>query len=264
LSLDITDKQWSNPEHRKNISEKASKQLLREYENGIRDKKQTTKKANEKTRELIKEGKFHLNTPEAIERTKLVTNTPAMRKASSERMKRNNPMNDPIIAKKARESLIDLYENHPEKRLNARMAKLRKSGKKTYIEQRMANLLDELSVEYIFQYPILRYNADFAIPDLKIVIECDGEYWHKDKEADLKRQKRIENEGWTVLRFTGSEINKKIEEVKLEIIRVLYNHTGQYEFTDWKIESLEKYIPKKKVTLYNFSVMFHTILVNIF
>ena len=37
-------------------------------------------------------------------------------------------------------------------------------------------------------------------------------------------------------------------------LTILANHTGKYEFTNWGIESLEKYIPKKKVTLYNFSV----------
>ena len=110
-------------------------------------------------------------------------------------------MFDPIIKKKVQDSLKDLFQNHPEKRLNARMAKHRKTGKKTYIEQKMANLLDNLNIEYVFQYPILRYNADFAIPHLRIVIECDGEYWHRDKKADAIRQKNIEKENWMVLRY---------------------------------------------------------------
>jgi len=131
---------------------------------------------------------------------------------------------------------------------------MRWSGKMTWIEERMANLLDRIGIAYISQYPILNYRVDFAIPTLKIVIECDGEQWHKDKRHDRIRQRKIEKEGWFVLRYTGSKINKCIDEIEGELKRVVKNHTGEYNLLGLKVRSVKKWIIKKPRTLYNLSV----------
>lgn len=253
-SKDITDKQWSNPEHRQIVSQKASLQLKKEYANGTRNKQEITKAANKKVRLLAKQGKCIFQQEHIREKIRQVTNTVEMRKASSDRMKKNNPMTDPAICKKATISLIQYLEEHPEKRLNARMAKHRKSGKKTWIEQRMADLLDRLGIDYVFQYPILRYDVDFAIPALRIVIECDGEQWHKDKEKDQIRQRKIEQQGWFVLRYDGAKINQCIDEIRDELSRVISNHTDEYRIVGINIQSIEKWKVKKPRMLYNFSV----------
>ncbi len=52
--------QWKNTDMRKVMSIKASEQMKREYLNGTRDKFAITKKANNKMRKLIKEGKWVL------------------------------------------------------------------------------------------------------------------------------------------------------------------------------------------------------------
>jgi SPP1 gp7 family putative phage head morphogenesis protein len=257
LSQDITDKQWADPKHRQNMSKKARAQIKREYANGTRDKNSITKAANARMRELGAQGRCPLQRKDVRELIRKATNTPEIRKASSERMLKNNPMSDPATRKKARESLLDLYKNHPEKRLNARMAKFRKSGRKTDIEKKMAKLLNKMGVDYVFQYPILKYNADFAIPALNIVIECDGDYWHSSPEAkarDAIRQKRIEKEGWLVLRYLGSRINKCLNEIEQELSRVVLNHTGQYEFVPVSIKKIEHRVLGKNRPLYNLSV----------
>ena len=255
LSKDITDKQWSNPEHRKNMSEKAANQLKREYESGTRDKNKITKKANERTRQMVKDGTFGgWMDEDFFNKIREVTNTEEHRKASSERMEQNNPMHDPEIVKKAQHSLAISYLANPENRLNARMAKHRKSGNMTWIEKRLSTILDKLNIEYVFQYPILRYNIDFAIPSLKIVIECDGEYWHQDKEKDLIRQENIEREGWLVLRYSGTKINQHLDSIEMELSRVLLNHTGEYQTIAWPIENIKKWTLKRARMLYNLSV----------
>jgi SPP1 gp7 family putative phage head morphogenesis protein len=255
ISKDITDKQWSDPAHRKNISEKNKKSMLYQYRFGLRDKDTITRKANEKTRQSVKDGTYGWWMDEKFfEKTRKVTNLPKHRQASSERMKINNPMCDLTIRKKATTSLLHTLENHPEKRLNARMARLRKSGKMTWIEQRMAVLLDKIGIEYVSQYPILRYDVDFAIPSLKIVIECDGEYFHKDKKKDLIRQKRIENEGWFVLRYSGKKINQCLDEIQDELLRVVGNHTREYSTLGMKVKHVKQWQVKRARTLYNFSV----------
>lgn len=53
------------------------------------------------------------------------------------------------------------------------------------------------------QFPIGKYNVDFADPINKIVIEVDGKEWHTDFEKDKKRQNEIEALGWEVIRING-------------------------------------------------------------
>lgn len=55
------------------------------------------------------------------------------------------------------------------------------------------------------QYPVDPYFADFADPDTKIVIECDGKQFHQDKERDASRDRFMASKGWTVFRVTGRE-----------------------------------------------------------
>lgn len=57
------------------------------------------------------------------------------------------------------------------------------------------------------QYELLGYRVDFAILPYKIIVECDGEQWHKERfEEDSERDRNLILEGWTVIRFTGSHI----------------------------------------------------------
>ena len=89
----------------------------------------------------------------------------------------------------------------------------------------------------------LRYQKNrtdiFGKPDIvfkgkKIAIFCDSEFWHgynwedrkkdfkshqefwipkieRNMERDIEVTKKLESEGWTVLRFWGNEIKKKTE-----------------------------------------------------
>lgn len=50
----------------------------------------------------------------------------------------------------------------------------------TYIELFVQRILDEHNINYIKQYKIGDIRVDFFIPDKKIVIECNGVYWHSD------------------------------------------------------------------------------------
>ena len=55
------------------------------------------------------------------------------------------------------------------------------------------------------QYPVGRYIVDFANPCARIAIECDGAAWHKDLEADQRRENEILCMGWSVYRITGKD-----------------------------------------------------------
>jgi very-short-patch-repair endonuclease len=66
-------------------------------------------------------------------------------------------------------------------------------------------------------------NPDIIIPEYKIIIEYDGEYWHQDKEKDLERQKKIENLGYIFIRYNGGKKDKipSKDQIKKDIIEVI-------------------------------------------
>lgn len=254
LSKDITDKQWSDPNHRKIVSKKNRESMIHQYKSGERNGDLITKKAHEKIQQMVKEGNHPFQRPEVRDVIKQVTNLPKHRKSSSERMKKNNPMHDPVIVEKAKRSMKEFYINNPERRLNALMANHRKSANMTWIEKRMSELLDKMGIQYVYQYPILNYNVDFAIPGLKIAIECDGEYWHQDKAKDDIRDRRIEKEGWSVLHYTGTKINQCLNDIEYELSRVLCNHLGEYDLVPYKIDSVKNWTLSRSMPMYNLSV----------
>ncbi len=58
------------------------------------------------------------------------------------------------------------------------------------------------------QHYVFGYYLDFAIPVRGIAIEIDGREWHSGERLmmDKIRQKQLEEAGWIVVRFTGSDI----------------------------------------------------------
>ena len=67
------------------------------------------------------------------------------------------------------------------------------------------------------QYPLDNYIVDFISRKLKLIIEVDGSsHIAKDRE-DYDRQKFLEDEGYTVLRFSESRVIYRIDEVVAEI-----------------------------------------------
>jgi cyclase len=75
------------------------------------------------------------------------------------------------------------------------------------------------------QHPLGIYIADFFCYRLKLVIEVDGSVHDKEevKINDAERQKIIEAEGITVLRFTNDEVMKQLEVVINKIQLFLNN-----------------------------------------
>ena len=73
------------------------------------------------------------------------------------------------------------------------------------------------------QYRIGRYRVDLAYPVIKLAIEVDGLEFHGSQQAfikDQKRQRDIQNEGWTVIRFATKEVNINSSGCVQEIARM--------------------------------------------
>lgn len=66
------------------------------------------------------------------------------------------------------------------------------------------------------QYTIGKYRADFAFIDTHLIVECDGKEYHSTPEQieyDQNRQAYLEQQGWKVIRFSGSDIYQFAEEL---------------------------------------------------
>ncbi len=66
------------------------------------------------------------------------------------------------------------------------------------------------------------YRLDFAYPEVKLGIECDGYRWHSSPaqlDRDRTRKNSLQSIGWTVLSYTYSQIVDKGDSVVAEIER---------------------------------------------
>ena len=73
------------------------------------------------------------------------------------------------------------------------------------------------------QFPIGKYIVDFVCESIKVVIELDGGQ-HNEPEnilLDEERTKFIENQGYKVIRFWNSDINKNISGVYDKLLEII-------------------------------------------
>jgi len=89
------------------------------------------------------------------------------------------------------------------------------------IEVKIQNFLKKLGITF-FTHQYMKidhgYQCDIFIPSLNLVIECDGDYWHKypvGNEIDHVRTSELLEKGFKVLRLWENEINSmSIEQFK--------------------------------------------------
>ncbi len=67
------------------------------------------------------------------------------------------------------------------------------------------------------------YRLDLAIDqsEIRLDIECDGAAFHTDKDRDAVRDRRIEAEGWTVIRFSGRELGRNLSDCADRVLESL-------------------------------------------
>jgi very-short-patch-repair endonuclease len=67
------------------------------------------------------------------------------------------------------------------------------------------------------QLPIAGYIVDFACPDKKLIIEVDGSQ-HADMTGDKVRDAKLNELGWTILRFWNGDVLRDIDNVCQHIV----------------------------------------------
>ena len=85
-----------------------------------------------------------------------------------------------------------------------------------------------LGTKFYRQYIIADYIADFASLQHQLVIEVDGAYHSElvQTEYDEGRTQRLQDLGFSVLRFSNDEVQNQIEYVVQTIKNYLLNHSA--------------------------------------
>lgn len=86
------------------------------------------------------------------------------------------------------------------------------------MEEKVRDLLRIIPVE------IGPYRTDLAVPELKLDIECDGRDYHTSPAQIAKDQRRdayLARLGWTVVRFTGSQIKRDTAACVRAVVRII-------------------------------------------
>jgi very-short-patch-repair endonuclease len=109
------------------------------------------------------------------------------------------------------------YTDEHRKNLSKKMKILAQQGiigwkprkEPSYAEKFFMKVLDDNNLKYLREYKIVRFFADFAFLDKKIVLEIDGKQHLYRKEYDKKRDKILRKNGWKVFRIAWKNINIK-------------------------------------------------------
>jgi very-short-patch-repair endonuclease len=148
------------------------------------------------------------------------------------------------VKERIRKTLKNKYKNkiHPNKGFKhtkeaiekIKAARLRQVFplKDSSIEVKLQNYLKELNIKFESHKLIKNikhpYNCDIFIPNINLVIECDGNYWHNypfGNKIDIIRTEELQDKGYNVLRLWEHEINNMM----LEEFRDNINFQRNYE-----------------------------------
>lgn len=90
-------------------------------------------------------------------------------------------------------------------------------------------VLESLQIKYIHQYQIASKIFDFYLPEYRLLIEVDGDYWHGNTKGKLNemQKKNIKNDKlknriasfhkYNLIRFSEGDIHKNLRMIKLKL-----------------------------------------------
>lgn len=93
------------------------------------------------------------------------------------------------------------------------------------LELKGRDILNEIGVKFEEQVLMFdKFLVDVLVPEKKLIIQWDGEYWHtKPKRAllDKSQDKYLEKCGYSILRITDNQIKNNIKQVYENITRAI-------------------------------------------
>lgn len=125
------------------------------------------------------------------------------------------------------ESKKQYFRDNPEARVYLRQKRLEQPtiNRDTTIEIALQEALREHRIAFETHVPMLGICVpDILIRDAKLIIQADGDYWHRlpqAKRRDRWQDHLLTQHGYTVLRFWESDIRKKLNGCVSQIINKL-------------------------------------------
>ncbi len=118
-----------------------------------------------------------------------------------------------VSAMKGKENKWGRHTEETIEKIKEKRAKQILPIKDTSIEIKIQNFLKQLGIDF-FTHQYMKeiehsYQCDILIPSMNLVIECDGDYWHKyptGTEIDYVRTSELIKKGFKVLRLWENEI----------------------------------------------------------
>lgn len=92
----------------------------------------------------------------------------------------------------------------------------------TSIEIAIATLLDEMGLAYEPQKAMAKFLCDFVLKQYRLVIECDGDYWHNNLLTiwkDKRKDSWLTSHGYRVLRLPEHKIKSDLAWCRKQIRR---------------------------------------------
>jgi len=160
----------------------------------------------EKQSKAIKEGKNKPEVKEMISKTSKETwSNPEIRKKHIEAWDKIEVKEKHSKSMKEANNRIERKENQRQFMLNGGSIKAIQGIKNPSLgELKLREIVKELYSQAEYQYKVLNYVIDIALPEHKIAIEYDGWYHFNCQESinyHHKRQKKIETLDWKFLRY---------------------------------------------------------------
>jgi len=150
--------------------------------------------------------------------------------------KEENPLLVQAYREKQGRSLANTYQLHPEKHPNFISAQRHLNSS---LEAMLEKLLVQANINFIHQFRVNGLWVDFNLPDFKTLLECDGSYWHQDKEKERARDLKLKAEmpDWQIIHLTESEIKYLTPKGLNDYVS---SGLGDIKFTGVKINKIEK------------------------
>ncbi len=79
----------------------------------------------------------------------------------------------------------------------------------------------QLGVAFRRQVPLLGFIADFYAPTARLIVEVDGGYHVRRVTADTRRNRKLEREGYRVLRLQAELVMRDLPAALLAVRRAL-------------------------------------------
>ena len=105
-----------------------------------------------------------------------------------------------------------------------------RATKATNIENQLRYAMLRKNIDFVEQADIGPWSIDFLLPEHKIVVEADGEYWHSDLKTKMKDRRKdawLKAKGFEVLHFAGKQIEHNPDFCIEKIIELIEKQKSQ-------------------------------------